>query len=56
MNHSVSYLALILPIDVTFNTGEETERRRRQKNLVKNNNYPEVRCSRGTVDKSRDST
>ena len=26
INHSVSYLAPMLPIDVTFNIGDETER------------------------------
>ena len=43
----------MLPIDVTSDTGEETERGRKQKNIAKNNNCSKVRHSRGTVDKSR---
>ena len=31
INHSVSLLATMLPIDVTFDTGEETERGRKRK-------------------------
>ena len=55
INHSVSQLAPMLPIDVTFDTGEETERgRKHTKNIVKNNNCSKVKYSRGTVDKSRD--
>ena len=46
----------MLPIDVSFDTGEETESGRKQKNIVKNNNYSKVRYNRGTVDKSRDNT
>ena len=46
----------MLPIDVTFDTGEETERGRKQKKTVKNNNCSKVRYLRGTVDKSRDNT
>ena len=47
----------MLPIDVTFDTGEETERgRKRKKNVVRNNNCSKVRYNRGTVDKSRDNT
>ena len=42
----------MLPIDVTSDIGEETERGRKQKNIVKNNNCSKVRHSRGTVDKS----
>ena len=46
----------MLPIDVTFDTGEETERgpKRKKKNIVKNNNCSKVRYNRGTVDKSRE--
>ena len=47
----------MLPIDVTFDTGEETERgRKRKKKSLKNNNCSKVRYNRGTVDKSRDNT
>jgi len=46
----------MLPIDVTFDTGEETERGRKQKNVVKDNNCSKVKFSRDTVDKSRDNT
>ena len=47
----------MLPVDVTFDTGEETERgRNRKKNIVKNNNCSKLRYNRGTVDKSRDNT
>ena len=59
INHSVSYmkLATMLPLDVTFDTGEETERGQKQKkDIVKNNNCSKVRYNRGTVDKSRDNT
>ena len=57
INHSVSSFATMLPTDVTFDTGEETEREEKQKkNVVKNNNCSKVRYSRCTVDKSRDNT
>ena len=47
----------MLPIDVTFDTGEETARgRKKKKKTVKNNNCSKVRYSRGTVDKSGDNT
>ena len=48
----------MLPVDVTFDTGEETERgrNRKKKNIVKNNNCSKLRYNRGTVDKSRDNT
>ena len=47
----------MLPIDVSFDTGEETERRRKQnKTSLKNNNCSKGRYNRGTVDKSRDNT
>ena len=47
----------MLPIDVIFDTGEETKGgRKRKKNIVKNNNCSKVRYNRGTVDKSRDNT
>ena len=50
-------LATMLPLDVTFDTGEETERGQKQKkDIVKNNNCSKVRYNRGTVDKSRDNT
>ena len=58
INHSVSYLAPMLPIDVTFDTREETERGQTLKKpgIVKNNNCSKVRYNRGTADKSRDNT
>ena len=31
INHSVSWLATMLPIDVTFDTGEETKGERKRK-------------------------
>ena len=37
----------MLPIDVTSDTGEETERGQKQKNIVKNNNCSKVRHNRG---------
>ena len=50
----------MLPIDVTFDTGEETERgsdgNEKKTSLLKNNNCSKVRCNRGMVDKSRDNT
>jgi len=47
----------MLPIDVTFDTGEETERGRKQKkNIVKDNNCSKVKFRRDTVDKPRDNT
>ena len=46
----------MLPIDVTFDTGEETARGRKQKKIVKNNNCRKVRYNRETGDKSRDNT
>ena len=42
----------MLPIDVTSDIGEETERGWKQKNIVKNNNCSKARSSGGTVDKS----
>ena len=48
----------MLPMHVTFDTGEETERgwKQKKKNIVKDDNCSEVKYSRGTVDKSRDNT
>ena len=47
----------MLPIDDTFDTGEETERGQKQKKHILKNNYcSKVRYNRGTVDKSRDNT
>ena len=49
----------MLPINVTFDTGEETKGGRKRKETKKktslkiNNNYNKVRYNRGTVDKSR---
>ena len=47
----------MLPIDVSFDTGEETEKGRKQKTSLKITiQCSKVRYSRGTVDKSRDYT
>ena len=44
INHSVSYLAPMLPTDVTFDKGEETERGcgETQNMILKNNNCSKV--------------